>query len=118
MNQPYIAPVLVSIVLLTGITSCHPNLASSPNTTDSRSPSEIDNAASPKARSLAGLQRRAETIRQVKAVLNPAQVRELEAKMQSGEKIRQALTGINLTEAQKTKIEAIYQTIRANRHAA
>ncbi len=38
--------------------------------------------------------------------------------MQSGEKMRQALTSIDLTPDQKTKIDTIYQTARANRQAA
>ncbi len=37
--------------------------------------------------------------------------------MQAGEKMRQALTSINLTTDQKTKIEEIYQAMRANRQA-
>jgi Spy/CpxP family protein refolding chaperone len=51
----------------------------------------------------------------IKAVLTPAQILQLETKMKGGRKMREALTEIELTADQKTKIKEIYRAGRAER---
>jgi Spy/CpxP family protein refolding chaperone len=51
----------------------------------------------------------------IKAVLTPTQVLQLETKMKDGRKMREALTEIELTADQKTKIKEIYRAGRAER---
>jgi Spy/CpxP family protein refolding chaperone len=115
-KQQLIAPLLLSLMLLGGITGCKSSDSQPKITQNSSSPSEVNSSTgNNQARSARSLKRREETRKQIKAVLTPEQIKELDSKMQSGEKMRQALTGINLTEDQKTKIEEIYQAMRANR---
>jgi len=53
-------------------------------------------------------QEKREAVRkQIEAVLTPDQVKQLEAKLQQGEKMRQALSSLDLTADQKTKIQGI-----------
>ncbi|MER3475525.1 MAG: hypothetical protein C4287_01665, partial [Leptolyngbya sp. ERB_1_2] len=60
--------------------------------------------------------KRREAVRkQVEAVLTQDQVQQLETKLQQGEKMRQALSEINLTADQKTKVQDILKTAYANR---
>ncbi|WP_055074002.1 hypothetical protein [Pseudanabaena sp. 'Roaring Creek'] len=47
--------------------------------------------------------------KQVEAVLNPSQVQQLQEKMKQGEKLRKAVTTLNLTTEQKTKIQMIFE---------
>lgn len=51
----------------------------------------------------------------ITAILTPDQVQQFETKMQGGGKMREALTSINLTDTQKSKIKEIYQANRAER---
>ncbi len=53
--------------------------------------------------------------KQIEAVLTPDQVKQLESKLQQGEKMRDAMRELNLSEDQKTKIREIYKSARANR---
>jgi Spy/CpxP family protein refolding chaperone len=117
-KQQIIAPLFISMILLAGITGCKGSDNQPKATESSSSSSEVNSGGNNKARSPEELKRREETRNQIKAILNPAQIKELETKMQSGEKMRQALTSINLTTDQKTKIDGIYQAMRANRKAA
>ncbi len=119
-KQQLIVPFLLVLTLVTGLAGCKGSEKSS-----SSEQSQIEQAPTAnsenntdgkKTRSLEAQKRRAEIRNQIKAVLTPEQLKQLEAKMQGGERMRQALTSINLTADQKTKIAAIYQTARANRH--
>jgi Spy/CpxP family protein refolding chaperone len=120
-QQQMIAPLVLATILMTGIAGCNSvQTAQSPDqpTTESTSTTSDGKSAEGKqARSPAAQKRREEIRKQIKAVLQPEQVKQLESKMQTGEKMRQALNSVNLTAEQKTKIEAIYQTARANRQA-
>ncbi len=116
-KQQIITPLCLSIFLLAGITGCKSSDNQTKATENSSSSSEVNSGGNNQARSPEIMKRREETRNQVKAVLNPEQVKELDSKMQAGEKMRQALTSINLSTDQKTKIEGIYQAMRANRPA-
>jgi Spy/CpxP family protein refolding chaperone len=116
MKKQPIAPLLLSIILLAGISGCNLNSSNQPKTTENSSnTSEVNGSENSQLRSVERSQRREQIRQQVKAILNPEQVKELDAKMQSGEKMRQALTELSLTAEQKTKIDEIYTTARANR---
>jgi Spy/CpxP family protein refolding chaperone len=116
-KQQIITPLCLSIILLAGITGCKSSDSQPKATENSSSSSEVNSGGNNQARSPEAMKRREETRNQVKAVLNPEQTKELETKMQAGEKMRQALTSINLTTDQKTKIDGIYQAMRANHKA-
>ncbi len=51
----------------------------------------------------------------VRRVLTPAQKQDLETKLQQGQKMRQALSTLNLTSDQKTKIQEIVKAARSQR---
>ncbi len=55
-------------------------------------------------------QKREAVRKQVLAVLTQEQAQQFQTKVQSGEKMRQALNELNLTEDQKTKIQGILKT--------
>jgi Spy/CpxP family protein refolding chaperone len=53
--------------------------------------------------------------KQIEAVLTPDQMKQLESKLQQGDKMRDAMASLNLTAEQKTKIREIYKSARAQR---
>ncbi len=120
-KQQLFTPALLVLVLLTGLASCkssgNPQSSEQPKTEQAVIPSPENSAGGNKIRSPEAQKRREEIRNQIKAVLTPEQVKQLETQMQGGEKMRQVLTSLNLTADQKTKIEAIYKTARANRPA-
>ena len=120
-KQQIIASLLLAIVLMTGLAGCKSseNSSSSEQTkTEQAATTSTENSTEGKKTRSPDAQKRREEIRaKIKALLTPEQVQKLDSKMQAGEKMRQALTGINLTADQKTKIDAIYKTARANREA-
>jgi Spy/CpxP family protein refolding chaperone len=68
----------------------------------------------PKANSAERAKKRAEVRKQIDVVLKPEQVKQLNAKLKGGEKMRKALSEINLTAEQKTKIKAILKAAYPN----
>ncbi len=120
-KQQLVIPCLLSLVLITGLAGCksseNPSSSEQPKTEQAATTSTENSTDGKKARSPEAQKRREEIRNKIKAVLTPEQVKQLESKMQGGEKMRQVLTSLNLTADQKTKIEAIYQTARANRQA-
>jgi Spy/CpxP family protein refolding chaperone len=48
-------------------------------------------------------------------VLTPEQVQQLQAKLQQGTRMREAMASLNLTSEQKTKIQEIMKSARAQR---
>jgi flagellar basal body-associated protein FliL len=67
-------------------------------------------SAQPKATDAERAQKRDEVRKQVEAVLTPDEVQQLETKVKGGEKMRKALSELNLTAEQKTKIKDILKT--------
>jgi Spy/CpxP family protein refolding chaperone len=53
---------------------------------------------------------------QIETVLTPDQVTQLHSKEQQGQKMREALSSLNLTADQKTKIQQIFQSIHTHKH--
>jgi hypothetical protein len=135
MKRTTIAPafVLVGALLVGGLSACTPSNASEatqPDTT-ATNPVSSDQAkadsvssqaaqpvaatatpssAQPKATDAERAQKREELRKQVEAVLTPEQVQQLETKVKAGEKMRKALSELNLTAEQKTKIKEILKT--------
>ncbi len=120
-KQQLVIPCLLALLLITGLAGCksseNPSSSEQPKTEQAATTSTENSTDGKKARSPEAQKRREEIRNKIKAVLTPEQVKQLESKMQGGEKMRQVLTSLNLTADQKTKIEAIYQTARANRQA-
>lgn len=105
--------VIFLMLFATGMTACNglnsSTSAQSGNaqTADTASTSGSDSAQT-SANQKADRQQKREAVRKkIEAVLTPDQVKQLETKLQQGEKMRQALSEINLTADQKTKIREI-----------
>lgn len=65
------------------------------------------NSQKPKMSDAERAQKRKEVSEKLAKVLTPEQYKQLDAKLKSGEKMRKALTEINLTAEQKPKVKAI-----------
>ncbi|MEG4944836.1 hypothetical protein [Microcoleus sp. F4-D5] len=135
MKRTTIAPafLLVGALLIGGLSACTQSNASEatlPDTTatnpvssdrakaDSASTQTaqpvaatgIPSSAQPKATDAERAQKREELRKQVEAVLTREQVQQLETKVKAGEKMRKALSELNLTAEQNTKIKDILKT--------
>ena len=135
MKKTTIAPafLLVGALLVGGLSACTQSNASEatqPDTTAanpvSSEQAKVDAASSQAAQPVAATstsssaqprgtdaeraQKREELRKQVEAVLTPEQVQQLETKVKGGEKMRKALSELNLTAEQKTKIKEILKT--------
>jgi len=132
MKRTTIVPafVLVGALLVGGLSACTQSNASEatqPDTT-AANPVSSDQAkadsvssqaaqpvaatatpssAQPKATDAERAQKREELRKQVEAVLTPEQAQQLETKVKGGERMRKALSELNLTAEQKTKIKGI-----------
>lgn len=110
MNSGNIAITLLLASLLgMGISSCNQNPTAvkqpkSEITTTNTSSSAPDR-----------VQRRLAMQNKIKAILTPAQVQQLDAKIKDGDKMRTAMKTIDLTTDQQAKIKEIYQSARAER---
>jgi Spy/CpxP family protein refolding chaperone len=120
--KKYAVPVLLSALVLIGVSACNPASQSTtapqsdpaPAQTTTTDTQSQDNSQA-KAYQTAERTRRREALRkQIEAVLTPDQAKQLDAKLQQGEKIRQALSELNLTDAQKTQIKEAMKAARAN----
>jgi hypothetical protein len=58
-------------------------------------------------------ERRAALRQKIEAVLTPEQVKQLDAKIQNGEKMRRAMASLELTPEQQDQVKAIYDEARA-----
>jgi Spy/CpxP family protein refolding chaperone len=123
MKKNAIAPAIVSaILLLGGITACsqtNPPEASPQATT---APASSNPSASPSVNPTASTssdqsnynakdrkKAREERQKQIDAILTPDQAKQLQEKLKQGEKLRKAISGLDLTTEQKTKIQAIFE---------
>lgn len=102
--------LLLGAIATSGITACSRSNSSAPQA-DQPSPTEA-NAPQSEQRD----QKRQER-KQIEAVLTPEQAQQFKTKVQQGEKTRQALASLNLTDAQKSKIQAILKASRGQRPA-
>ncbi len=89
--------------------------AGNSQTSEAANTSTSDHAAATPEQKAAWKQKREAVRKQVEAVLTPDQVKELEAKLQQGEKMRRAVNSLNLTAEQKTKVQEIFKTAYAHR---
>jgi hypothetical protein len=58
--------------------------------------------------------KRAEVQKKIEAFLTQDQVKQFDSKLQQGEKMRQALSGLNLTTEQNTKIQEVFKSGHKN----
>ncbi len=123
MKLTAIATTIISAFLIGGVlTACN---QASPTDNTQTSPSPVASATSQANSSPATPpsntpqangsttpereQRREARRKQVEAVLTPDQVQQLQAKLKQGEKLRSAISSLNLTADQKTKIQIIME---------
>lgn len=114
--------VLLLTLLAAGMAACNGAKSSdnaeagnSQMAADTSNASTSNHAAASPEQKAAWKQKREAVRKQVEAVLTPDQVKELEAKLQQGEKMRRAVSSLNLTPEQKTKIDGIFKTAYAHR---
>ncbi|BCL37673.1 hypothetical protein [Nostoc sp. MS1] len=109
-----IVTILLSTILLGGITSCSSPKSSDASTTETSgtdaSQTSVPEANSSQTDRVASTQRREEVRKQIEAVLTPDQVKQLQEKLQQGERMRKALYSLNLSDEQKTKIQSILKS--------
>jgi len=119
MTKRTIATMALLAALLTGgIAACgksNSSDSSQADTSQTMTTAQSDTSQQNGAQSQDRAQRRAAMKKQIEAVLTPDQVKQLESKLQQGEKMRDAMRELNLSEDQKTKIREIYKSARANR---
>ncbi len=127
MKPNAIATTIISALLLGGVLSAC-NQASSPDNTQTSSatvtattsqenstltttPSDTPQASSSTTpeRDKEREQRRDARRKQIEEVLTPDQVQQLQAKLKNGEKLRNAISSLNLTADQKNKIQIIME---------
>lgn len=112
MNRTIVTTMLLGTLLMSGITACSQSNSSEPPQAGNTAPNatQANNAQSPER-----AQRREAMRKQIEAVLTPEQAQQLQAKLQQGTKMRDAMASLNLTPEQKTKIQAIMKAARAQR---
>lgn len=121
INKQIIVPTLLfATILLGGITGCSTGSKSSDATSPDASGANVSqtSASTPdsgKADTPERAQKREEIRKQIEAVLTPDQVKQLHAKVKQGEKMRKAISSLNLTADQKTKIDNIFKTAYPHR---
>jgi hypothetical protein len=107
---------LLATLLIGGISACNKsNSADAPAADAPQSTTTQSDTQSTTAQPQDRAQRREAMKKQIEAVLTPDQVKQLESKLQQGDKMRDAMASLNLTAEQKTKIREIYKSARAQR---
>ncbi len=120
-KKQIIAPtLLLATILLGGITGCSGSKSSdatNPDGSDGANVSQTSTSTTNnnKADTPERAQKREEIRKQIEAVLTPDQVKQLQAKLQQGEKMRKAVLSLDLTADQKTKIQDIFKTAYPHR---
>ncbi len=111
MKRTTIAPafLLVGVLLIGGLSACTKSNASEASQPETTAANPVT-SGQPKATDAERAQKREEIRKQVAAVLTPDEQQQLETKVKGGEKMRQALSELNLTTEQKTKIKDILKT--------
>ncbi|MDZ7962956.1 MAG: hypothetical protein RMY34_34695 [Aulosira sp. DedQUE10] len=120
IEKQIISPILLfATILLLGITGCSGSKSSDASNPDASgtnvSQTNPSTTNSPKADTPERSHKREEMRQQIEAVLTPDQVKQLQAKLQQGEKMRKAVLSLNLTAEQKTKIQDIFKTAYPHR---
>ena len=109
MNARKIATTLLLVSLLgTGIASCN-------KSAETKKDNQVETSTNTSSPSPERAQRRLAMQTKIKAILTPAQVQQLDAKLKAGDKMREAMKTIDLTADQKAKIQEVYQAARAER---
>lgn len=111
MKRTIAATMLLGTLLLSGITACSQSNSSEPQA--DTAPSGASQSPSTQASERA--QRREATRKQIEAVLTSEQSQQFQAKLQQGTRMREAMASLNLTSEQKTKIQEIMKSARAQR---
>ncbi|MEH2296649.1 hypothetical protein [Nostoc sp.] len=119
-KQIILPTLLLATILIGGMTGCNssksPDVSQGDNSGGTKvSDTNTSAPSSPGANTPERAQKREAVRKQIEAVLTPDQVKQLSAKLQQGEKMRQAVLSLNLTAEQKTKIQDIFKTAYPHR---
>jgi hypothetical protein len=109
MKSPRIATSIAFILLSMGVVACNQTKSSD---TAQTTTADVTTSTKADATKAEREQKREARRKQIEAVLTPEQVKQLQAKMKDGEKLRKALSSLDLTEEQKTKIQKIFEASR------
>lgn len=106
--------LLLATLVLGGMTACQSKSSEMSSSTASPTAETPQAETSPTSGTPAPdrAQRREAMRKQIEAVLTADQQKQLQTKLQQGEKMRQALSELNLTDDQKTKIQEIFKSNR------
>ena len=108
MRKQTIAATFLAAAMIMGVSACgQSNSAQAPQPDTATSPAQAANATPDQKAERA--KKRAEVRKQIEAVLTKDQLQQFQTKVQSGEKMRQALSEVNLTADQKAKIQDIFK---------
>lgn len=108
-------------LLTAGMAACNGANSSDPAANQGAEAINVSNserASYTPAQKAAWKQKREAVRKQVEAVLTPAQTQQLETQLQQGEKMRRAVSSLDLKPDQKTKIDTIFKTAYAHRDQA
>lgn len=109
---------LIVTFVLGGITACNPsNFSPSPQSEASPANSSQAPSTTNTPPSIEHAQRQQTLRKQVEAILTPVQQQQLQKRLQEGEKMRNALKGLDLAPNQKTKIHEIFKTAHAQKNS-
>ncbi|XGV98724.1 MAG: Spy/CpxP family protein refolding chaperone [Leptolyngbya sp. BL-A-14] len=115
MKRSIATTMLLGALLAGGVSACSQTTSSETpqaKTTDTTSSNAPQTDSAP---STDRAQRREAMRKQIEAVLTPEQSQQLQAKLQQGVRMREAMASLNLTPEQKTKIRDIMKAARAQR---
>jgi hypothetical protein len=125
MKKQPIAATFLAAAVMVSLSACggQSNSAQTPQSdTSTTTPSPAMQAAnagtSTKLSKEERAKKREEIRQQVEAVLTPEQLSQYQAKVKSGEKMRQALQEVNLTADQQTKIQDILKAAYPHQQAS
>ena len=118
-KQVILPTLLFATILIAGMTGCTSSKSADVSQGDNGGTNVADTNTSTQSSARTNTPERAQkreaVRREVEAVLTPDQVKELSAKLQQGEKMREAVLSLNLTAEQKTKIQDIFKTAYSRR---
>ncbi|OUL24957.1 hypothetical protein BV375_23465 [Nostoc sp. 106C] len=112
-KQIIVPTLLLATILIGGVTGCTSSKSPDASQGDNSGTNVSENAPTTntsKADTSQRGQHREAVRQQIEAILTPDQVKQLSAKLQQGEKMRNALSSLNLNADQKTKIQQIFKT--------
>ncbi len=113
MKRSVASALLLMTLFAGGVTACNRSTSADTSQTDAtqtKPAASTDPAQAGMTPKEARAKKREAVRKQIETVLTPDQVKQLEAKVQQGEKMRKAVSELDLTADQKTKVQEILKT--------